>query len=70
VSTSTKSNLAKVPLIPPACIARALGSGEYAMRSATERLGIKPTRMPNRRELLTFEQAEAISAEMHKRAAR
>jgi hypothetical protein len=65
---AAKTDMSKIPLILGTALSMALNTGPYAVISTAQRLGIKPVRMPNRRTLYSFEQAEAIGLEMLKQA--
>jgi hypothetical protein len=56
--------LRDVPLVTFGALGRALDVGPGATKAAAERLGIESTRMPNGREFLTFEQAQAVARDM------
>ena len=59
--------LEQKPLITFGILGQALGVGPAAAKSAAFRLGIEPRKMPNGRELLSFEQAQMVAAEMTRR---
>jgi hypothetical protein len=62
--------LAKEPLITLGALSRPHGVGTPTLNAIMARLGIKPTRFPNGRLLLNWEQSQRISAEMQKRRTR
>ena len=47
-------------------IGLATSSSPYTVNCTAQKLGLKPTRMPNGRALYSFEQAEAIALELLK----
>jgi hypothetical protein len=61
-------DLVKEPLISAGALARPFGVTANTVHSIVEHLGIKPTRFPNGRIYLSWEQALRINGEMVKRS--
>jgi len=62
--------LKHVPMVAPSMLGNAKDVGPFAVLSTARRLGIEPTRLPNGRDLFTFEQAERIAAALDANAKR
>jgi hypothetical protein len=60
-------DLAKEPIIGLGQLARVLGIGTGATRSAADRAGVEPTRLANRREFVSLDEATAIQRELNNR---
>jgi hypothetical protein len=56
-----KADIRSRPMIPPGRLAGAMNVGQGAVRAAAHRLKIEVARMPNGRDLLSIEQAEAVA---------
>ncbi len=61
-----KNDISKRPMIFGQAIGLATSSSPYTVNCTAQKLGLKPTRMPNGRALYSFEQAEAIALELLK----
>lgn len=61
------STLRHQPLVTVPELSRHHGVGRNATLAAAKRLGIEPHRRPNGHELLTFAQAELVTAELTKK---
>lgn len=59
-------DLSKEPLISYGQLARVLDVGTGATKSAADRAGVVATKLKNRRELLSPEEAAAIQCELNK----
>jgi hypothetical protein len=59
----------RLPLITPDTLARALNVGSGMVKSAARRVGIRHTRMPNRRDYISATQAIAVHREILRRSA-
>jgi hypothetical protein len=68
--TLSKEALLKEPIITLAALARTLNVGLGAAKSEMKKAGIEPTRLLNRREYLSVEQALALQRAMTKAATR
>ena len=64
---SSPINLRQAAVIAVPVLARLSGVGNVAIRSAAARAGVRPQRSGNGRDMLSFEQAEAIVTELNKR---
>lgn len=59
----------KLPLITPDTLARALNVGSGTVKAAARRVNVRLTRLPNRRDYISPEQAVAVHREILRRAA-
>jgi hypothetical protein len=61
-------DIKKFPMLSKGSVGLPINCGAAAIEGEANRLGIKPTRLPNGRDLFSFEQAEKIILSIMRRA--